>query len=94
MVSDKEAKPVNRDAAELNRFSIRLWIVLSLVLLLTTSVILLKNQALSRRWPYAAALVVPISFGLYFRNRVMLLGPFVYVGAVVLLLLTAVFFGL
>ncbi len=84
----------NNEAAELNRFSIRLWIVLSLVLMLTASVILLKNQALSGRWVYAAALAVPISITLYFRNRVMLLGPFVYVAALVLLLLAAVLFGL
>ena len=87
MVSTKEA-------AEMNRFSIRLWIVLSLVLVLTASVILLKNQGMSGRWIYAAALIVPISFALYFRNRVRLLGPFVYVAALVLLLLAAVYFGL
>ena len=94
MISQNEAEQVNERAAEFNRYSIRLWIVLSLILSLATIFILSKKQLVDHRWVYAAALIVPISFTLYFRKRIVLFGPFAYVAALIVMLIAAVLFGM
>jgi hypothetical protein len=94
MASQNEAEQGIERAAEFNRYSIRLWVVLSLILSLATIVILSSKQLLNHRWVYAAALIIPISFTLYFRKRIVLFGPFVYVAALIVMLIAAVFFGM
>jgi hypothetical protein len=94
MTSQNEAEQVNERAAEFNRYSIRLWVVLSLILSLGTIFILSKKQLVDHRWVYAAALILPISCTLYFRKRIVLFGPFVYVAALIAMLIVAVFFGM
>ena len=81
-------------ANEFNRYSLRLWAVLSLILSLSAIVILTKNRLVNHRWVYGVALVVPISFTLYFRNRIVRFGPFIYVGVLLVMLSAAILFGL
>jgi len=94
MVSQTKSERADQTAVRNNRYSIRLWIVLSLILSLTTIVILSKKQIVNHRWAYGAAIVVPITFVLYFRSRIVLFGPFIYTAVLVLLLMAAVYFGL
>ena len=95
MISENEVQRVQQEeAAELNQYSLRLWVVLSLVLSLATVVILSKNQLVHHRWVYMAVLIVPMALTLYFRSRIVLFGPFVYVGALLAMLGAAVFFGI
>lgn len=94
MISQNEAEQVNESAAEFNRYSIRLWAVLSLILSLATIFILSKKQLVDHRWVYAAALIVPISLTLHFRKRIVLVGPFAYVAALIVMLTAAVLFGM
>jgi hypothetical protein len=89
-----EAEELKRETIEFNHYSIRLWVVLALVLSLAAMVILSKRQFFGYRWIYMAALVVPLSFTLYFRNRIVGFGPFAYVGALVGMLAAGVFFGI
>jgi hypothetical protein len=89
-----QAEELKRETVEFNHYSIRLWVVLSLVLSLAAMVILSKRQFFGYRWVYMAVLVVPLSFTLYFRNRIVLFGPFVYVAALLVMLTVAVFFGI
>ena len=92
MISENEVQ--RKATTESNRYSIRLWVVLSLILSLATVVILSKNRLVNHRWVYAAAVLIPISFTLYFRNRIVLFGPFVYAGVLIAMLGAAVYFGL
>ena len=94
MSASNPLERVKERAAELNRYSIRLWLVLSLILSLAAIVILSKRHPASHGWVFVAALSIPISLTLYFRNRIVLFGPFVYVGALIVLLGAAVLFGL
>jgi hypothetical protein len=84
----------NQEAVEFNRYSIRLWIVLSLILSLATIFILSKESFANDRWMYAAGLVLPLSVTLYFRKSIVWFGPFAYVAALVLMLSAAVYFGI
>jgi len=94
IMSHTETERAGQEAIQANRYSIRLWIVLSLILSLSTVVILSKRQLLNHRWAYGAAVIVPILFVLHFRSRIVLFGPFVYVAVLVLSLMAAVYFGL
>jgi hypothetical protein len=94
MITYNQVERVRQETIEFNHYSIRLWIVLSLILSLASMVILSKRQMLDHRALYAAALVVPLAFTLYFRNRIVRLGPFVYVATLVGMLAAAVFFGI
>lgn len=92
MISQSEVQ--RKATTAFNQYSIRLWVVLSLILSLAGIVILSKNRLVEHRWVYAAVLLVPMSFTLYFRNRIVLFGPFIYVGALIAMLGAAVYFGL
>jgi hypothetical protein len=94
MMTCNQGERVRQEAVEFKHYSIRLWIVLSLILSLASMVILSKRQLLDHRALYAAALVVPIAFTLYFRSRIVRVGPFVYVATLVGMLAAAVFFGI
>jgi hypothetical protein len=89
-----QAEELKRETVEFNHYSIRLWVVLSLVLTLAAMVILSKRQFFGYRWIYMTALVVPLAFTLYFRNRIVLFGPFAYVAALVGMLAAGVYFGI
>jgi polyferredoxin len=81
-----------QEAAASNRHSIRLWVVLSLIISLATMAILSKKHP-ATLWVYVPALIVPPSIALYFRNRIVLFGPFVYAAALIAMLGAAVLFG-
>jgi hypothetical protein len=89
-----EAQDVKPETVAFSRYSIRLWIVLSLVLSLAAVGILSKKHLVDHRWLYVAALIVPLSVTLYFRNRIVLFGPFVYVSALLGMLAAGVLFGI
>lgn len=89
-----EVERVHQKANEFNRYSFRLWVVLSLILSLAVIVILSKRNVVEHRLAYAAAVVLPLSFTLYFKNRIVRFGPFVYVAALLLMLSAAVYFGM
>jgi len=94
MISQDELTRSTPESAELNRYSIRVWAVLSLILSLAVIVILSKRQVVTHYWAYVAAFVVPISLTLYFRNRIVQFGPFVYVAALIAMLVAAIAFGI
>jgi bacteriorhodopsin len=95
MMSRTEVQRVSEEkTTEFKRYSLRLWVVLSLILSLSAIVILSKNRLVTHRWVYLAAITVPIIFTLVFRNRIVRFGPFVYVGLLLVMLGGAVLFGL
>jgi hypothetical protein len=94
MITYNEVEVLKRRAVEFNHYSIRLWIVLSLILSLAAIFVLSKKPILDHRAIYAAALIVPITFTLYFRNQIVRVGPFAYVAALVGMLVAAVWFGI
>ena len=94
MITCSEVERMRQEAVEFDHYSIRLWIVLSLILSLTSIFILSKKSFLDHRALYATALIVPISCSLYFRNRIARFGPLAYVATLVGMLSFGVYFGL
>jgi hypothetical protein len=85
-----EAASLKQNTLEL--YNLRVGIALSLILSLTMIAILSKH--LVNYWLFVPALTVPISLAVYFRNRMVLLGPFVYAAVLIGILSTAIFFGM
>ena len=94
MITYNEVERMRQEAVEFNDYSIRLWIVLSLILSLASIFILSRKPFLDHRALYATALIVPISCGLYFRNRIARFGPLAYVATLVGMLSVGVYFGM
>jgi hypothetical protein len=94
MITCNEVERMRLEAVEFNQYSIRLWIVLSLILSLASIFILSRRPLLDHRAVYAVALIVPISCGLLFRNRIRRFGPVVYAAALVGMLTVGVYFGI
>lgn len=92
MTSYDDAEQLRQQAAELKQYSLRLWVVLSLIVLLATMAILSKER-LATLWIWLAALIVPSSIALYFRNRIVLFGPVAYAATLIVVLAAAVLFG-
>jgi hypothetical protein len=93
MITYNEVERMRQEEVEFNHYSIRLWIVLSLLLSLASIFILSKKPLLDHRALYAAALIATISCGLFFRKRIGRFGPFAYVATLVGILSMAVYFG-
>jgi hypothetical protein len=72
----------------------RMSIVLSLILSLAAAAILSKHQLTRYLWIDVAALVVPLVLTTCFKDRIVLLGPYVYMAALSVILGSAVVFGL
>ena len=94
MLSANEVERLKREAAELDRYSVHIAIVLSLVFSFTAFVIFSKKHLTNQLWAGVAAFAVPIPIALYFRNRIVLLGVFTYVAALIVALVAAVLFGI
>ena len=94
MISWEEAERRKREAADLGRYSIHMSVVLSLIFSLAAISIISKKYLTNDLWVDMAAFAVPIPIALYFKNRIVLLGAFAYVAALILILAAAVLFGI
>jgi hypothetical protein len=83
---------LKREAAEFNRYSIRLWVVLSLTISLSMMAIVSKKH-FANFWVYVAVVIVSAFLALYFKNRIVLLGPFGYATVLIVALGAALLFG-
>jgi hypothetical protein len=72
--------------------AVRMSIVLSLMLSLAAVVVISKHLT-NYLWVALAVLAATLFLILYFRNRIVLLGPFAYVATLIVFLGTAVVFG-
>ena len=84
---------LKREASALSRYSVHSAIALSLVFSLTAVAILSKKQPANELWADVAAFVIPLPIVLYFRNRIVLLGVFAYIGTLIVALIAAILFG-
>jgi hypothetical protein len=88
-----KAPPLRRtDAATTD--GIHIAIVLSLVFSLSAVAILSKRHLTNQTSFCILALALPMPIALYFRNRIVPLGVFTHVGALVIALTAAVLFGI
>ena len=94
MLSWNEVERLKRDVADFGRYSVHIAIVLSLVFSFTAVAILSKKHLTNQLWAGVAAFAVPMPIALYFRNRIVLLGVFTYVAALIVALVAAVLFGI
>jgi hypothetical protein len=94
MISWDEVERLEREATELRRYGNHTSIVLSLIFSLTAVVIISKKHLTNYVWLDVAAFAVPIPVAFYFRNWIVLLGPFGYVAALILFLVAAILFGI
>ena len=92
MISYLNLKRLKRDTAEFNRYSIRRWVVLSLIISMATTAVLAKTH-LANLWVYAAAMTVPVVIAFHFKDRIVLLRPFGYSTILVAILGAALLFG-
>ena len=76
------------------RRSIHMALVLSLILSLSVVTIISKKNLTNNLWAELAAFAVPIPIALYFKNRIVLLGTFLYAAALILFLGIAIVFGI
>jgi hypothetical protein len=86
--AEKSSGPV----AEFGRYSLRIWIVLSIVMSLTITSIFAKHEMVGPS--IIPVLVIPVGLTLYFKARIARLGEWVYAGTLVVVLSAAVLFGL
>ena len=94
MQASEEAERLKQEASALSRYSVHIAIASSLVFSLTAVAILSKRHLTDELWAEVAAFVVPVPIALYFRNRIVLLGVFTYIGALIVALIAAVMLGL
>jgi hypothetical protein len=85
---------LDRLETDTQALAIRMSIVLSLALSLTSAAILSKHQLTRYLWIDVAALIVPLFLASYFKDRIVSLGPFVYGAGLTVILGVAVLFGL
>jgi len=91
MIYPDEVDRLKEDAHEL---AVRMASVLSLTLTLAAAAILSKHQFTNYLWVDVAALTVPLFLASYFKDRIVLLGPYAYVAGLILILGAAVLFGM
>ena len=89
-----ELERLKREAAELGRYSVHISIILSLVFSLMAVAILSRQHLTNQFWADVTAFAVPMPIALHFRNRIVLLGVFTYVSALIVALTATVVFGL
>jgi hypothetical protein len=94
MISWNDVERLNRDAAVRGRYSIHAAIALSLICSLAAVAIISKKNLTSYLWVDLAVFAVPIPIALYFKNRIVMLGAFTYVAALILALSAAIVFGI
>jgi hypothetical protein len=89
-----EVDRLNNEAAELKRYSVHIAVVLSVVFSFTAVAILSKQHLTHQLSACVIACALPLPIALYFRNRIVLLGTFTYVAALILSLIAAIVFGI
>ena len=94
MISWNQVERLKRDAAASGRYSFHVAIALSLICSLSGVAIISKRNLTDYFWVDFAAFAVPIPIALYFQNRIVLLGAFTYVAALIPALSAAVVFGI
>jgi hypothetical protein len=94
MIFRDEVKRLKRRFAVSSRYSVRVSVVLSLICSLAALAILSKNHLTKYFWVDVAVFAVPIPIALYFKSRIVLLGAFAYVAALIVALGAAILFGI
>src|SRR3954468_9841595 len=89
-----EVERLKEEATELKRYSVHIAIALSVVFSFTAVAILSKRPLSHQLLACVLACAVPLPVALYFRNRIVLLGFFTYVAALVIALIAAILFGI
>jgi hypothetical protein len=92
MITWNEMERMKREAAML-RYNTHMSVVLSLVLSLAAVGIISKSPV-TNVWLNLAAFILPTPIVFYFKNRLVLLGPVPFVGALLLTLGAAALFGI
>ena len=85
---------MTRSAEDARELAVRMSIVLSLILSLTAAAILSKHQLTKYLWVDVAALTVPLFLASYFRDRIVSLRPCACVAGLIVILGSAVWFGI
>jgi hypothetical protein len=93
-IGKNEIERSKEEAAELKRYGVHIAIVLSVVFSSTAVAILSKQHLTHQFLACVLACAVPLPIALYFRNRIVLLGFFTYVAALVIALIAAILFGI
>ena len=93
-IGKNEGERLKEEAVELRRYSIHIAVALSVVFSSTAVAILSKRHLTHQFLACVLACAVPLPIALYFRNRIVLLGFFTYVAAVVIALIAAILFGI
>ena len=91
---EEQVERLKEEAAELRRYSVHIAVVLSVVFSFTAVAILSKRHLTHQLLACVLACAVPLPIALYFRNRIVLLGFFTYVAALVIALIAAILFGI
>ena len=94
MLSWNKLEGEKRETADLGHYSVRIAIVLSLVVSLMAVAILSKKHIMNDIWADLGVFAVPMFIGLYFRNRIVLLGFNTFVAAMIIALVAAILFGI
>src|ERR1700740_2219059 len=93
-IERNEVERLKEEAAENRRYSVHIAVVLGVVFSFTAVAILSKRHLTNEFLACVLACVVPMPIALYFRNRIVLLGFFTYVAALVIALIAAIVFGI
>jgi hypothetical protein len=91
MIYPDEANQLKEEADQL---AVRTSVVLSLIVSLAAVAILSKRHLTNYLWVSVAALTVPLFLASHFKSRIVSVGPFAYVAALIVVLGAAVLFGL
>ena len=89
-----ELERLNEETAELKRYGVHIAVVSSVVFSFTAVAILSKHHLTHQLSACVLACALPLPIALYFRNRIVLLGTFTYVAALILALIAAIVFGI
>ena len=85
---------MTQSEGDVRELAVRMAIVLSLILSLTAAAILSKHQLTKYLWVDVAALTVPLLLASYFRDRIVSLRAYAYVGGLIVILGSGVLFGM
>jgi len=93
-IGKNEVERLKEEATELRRYSLHIAVVLSVVFSFTAVAILSKRDLTHQRLACILACAVPMPIALYFRNRIVQLGFFTHIAALVIALVAAILFGI
>lgn len=93
-IGKTEVERLKEEAAELKGYSVHIAVALSVVFSFSAVAILSKRHLTHQLLACILACSVPMPLALYFRNRIVQLGFFTYVAALVIALIAAILFGI